>query len=64
MEQIMVHLDAGYDSDSTRTLLAGRGLHGRIAHKGEKAPRPGEPTVACGAHPCLAERFPPPGPLF
>lgn len=37
-EQITVHLDAGYDSDNTRTLLAGRGLHGRIAHKGEKAP--------------------------
>jgi IS5 family transposase len=37
-EQTLVHLDAGYDSDSTRTLLAGRGLHGRIAHKGEKAP--------------------------
>ncbi|MFF3255759.1 IS5 family transposase [Actinacidiphila glaucinigra] len=33
-----VHLDAGYDSDKTRALLSGRGLYGRIAHKGEKAP--------------------------
>jgi len=33
-----VHLDAGYDSTKTRTLLADRGLHGEIAHKGEKAP--------------------------
>ncbi|WP_406481885.1 IS5 family transposase [Streptomyces sp. NBC_01615] len=35
---VTVHLDAGYDSDKTRTLLNERGLHGRIAHKGEKAP--------------------------
>ncbi|WP_371098286.1 IS5 family transposase [Streptomyces sanglieri] len=37
-DDITVHLDAGYDSDKTRALLAERGLHGRIAHKGEKAP--------------------------
>jgi transposase len=37
-DDITVHLDAGYDSDKTRALLNGRGLHGRIAHKGEKAP--------------------------
>jgi hypothetical protein len=36
--QVTVHLDAGYDSTKTRTLLADRGLHGEIAHKGEKAP--------------------------
>ncbi|MFB9574217.1 transposase, partial [Streptomyces yanii] len=30
--------DAGYDSDKTRAVLNERGLHGRIAHKGEKAP--------------------------
>ncbi|WP_224387489.1 IS5 family transposase [Pseudonocardia sp. ICBG1293] len=35
---ITVHLDAGYDSGKTRDLLADRGLHGVIAHKGEKAP--------------------------
>lgn len=35
---ITVHLDAGYDSDKTRAPLSERGLHGRIAHKGEKAP--------------------------
>ncbi len=35
---INVHLDAGYDSASTRTELNDRGLHGQIAHKGEKAP--------------------------
>ncbi|MFJ9362124.1 IS5 family transposase [Streptomyces mirabilis] len=37
-DDITVHLDAGYDSDKTRTLLDERGLHGRIAHRGEKAP--------------------------
>lgn len=37
-DTITVHLDAGYDSDTTRALLSKRGLHGRIAHKGEKAP--------------------------
>jgi transposase len=37
-DDITVHLDAGYDSDKTRILLDERGLHGRIAHKGEKAP--------------------------
>ncbi|GAA5766791.1 hypothetical protein Aros01_03290 [Streptosporangium roseum] len=35
---VTVHLDAGYDSDKTRTLLNERGLHGRLARKGEKAP--------------------------
>lgn len=30
-------LDADYDADKTRPLLDQRGLHGRIAHKGEKA---------------------------
>ncbi|MFE9976943.1 IS5 family transposase [Streptomyces hirsutus] len=37
-DEITVHLDAGYDSAATRAELDGRGLHGRIAHKGEKAP--------------------------
>jgi Transposase and inactivated derivatives len=37
-EQITVHLDAGYDSGKTRDLLTERGLHGEIAHKGDKAP--------------------------
>jgi transposase len=37
-DDITVHLDAGYDSDRTRTELTARNLHGRIAHKGEKAP--------------------------
>ncbi|MGX4695337.1 transposase [Streptomyces sp. JNUCC 63] len=32
-----MHLDAGYDSDKTRAEIAARSLHGRIAHKGEKA---------------------------
>ncbi|MFB7577303.1 hypothetical protein [Streptomyces sp. NPDC056165] len=31
-DDITVHLDPGYDSDKTRTLLNERGLHGRIAH--------------------------------
>jgi transposase len=37
-EQITVHLDSGYDSGKTRDLLADRGLHGKIAVKGLKAP--------------------------
>ncbi|WP_371643863.1 IS5 family transposase [Streptomyces mirabilis] len=37
-DDVTVHLDAGYDSDRTRALLDERGLHGRIAHKGAKAP--------------------------
>jgi transposase len=37
-DEVTVHLDAGYDSDKTRTLLHERGLRGEIAHKGEKAP--------------------------
>jgi transposase len=37
-DDITVHLDAGYNSDQTRTELAARGLRGRIAHRGEKAP--------------------------
>lgn len=37
-DDITVHLDAGYDADKTRALLGECGMHGRIAHKGEKAP--------------------------
>jgi transposase len=37
-DQITVHLDSGYDSHKTRHELATRGLHGQIAHNGEKAP--------------------------
>ncbi|MEH1017973.1 IS5 family transposase, partial [Micromonospora sp. CPCC 206060] len=37
-EDITVHLDAGYDSTTTRDLLAARGLTGKIARKGVKAP--------------------------
>ena len=37
-DDITVHLDAGYDSGKTRTTLDQRGLQGRIAHKGDKAP--------------------------
>jgi Transposase DDE domain len=37
-DDITVHLDSGYDSGKTRAELAGRGLRGQIAHKGEKAP--------------------------
>jgi hypothetical protein len=35
---ITVHLDAGYDSGRTRSLLDERKLTGEIAHEGEKAP--------------------------
>jgi transposase len=37
-ENITVHLDAGYDSQTTRDTLAERGMTGEIAHKGDKAP--------------------------
>lgn len=37
-DDITIHLDAGYDSDTTHTLLHGRNLRGRIARKGEKGP--------------------------
>ncbi|MFE2940911.1 IS5 family transposase [Streptomyces sp. NPDC059255] len=37
-DDITVHLDAGYDSAKTRSVLDERGLRGQIAHKGEKAP--------------------------
>lgn len=37
-EDITVHLDAGYDSAKTREELTARGMHGEIAHKGDKAP--------------------------
>lgn len=37
-DDIRVHLDAGYDSQATRSELASRGMTGQIAHKGEKAP--------------------------
>ena len=36
-DDITVHLDAGYDSQKTRDELAGRGMTGEIAHKGDKA---------------------------
>lgn len=36
-DDITVHLDAGYDSDRTRTELTARNLRGRIVHTGEKA---------------------------
>ena len=37
-DQVTVHLDAGYDSGVTRTLLDGLGLHAEIARKGVPAP--------------------------
>ena len=38
-DTITVRLDAGYDSGTPpRALLSERGLHGRIARKGEQAP--------------------------
>ncbi|GAA0727839.1 hypothetical protein GCM10010199_40730 [Dactylosporangium roseum] len=33
-DDVTVHLDAGYDSNVTRALLDGLGLHGEIARKG------------------------------
>lgn len=37
-DKVTVHLDAGYDSAVTRATLSERGLRGRIARKGIKAP--------------------------
>ncbi|HYZ52958.1 MAG TPA: IS5 family transposase [Streptosporangiaceae bacterium] len=37
-ENITVHLDSGYDSGKTRDELTERGMQGRIARKGKKAP--------------------------
>ena len=37
-DEITVHLDAGYNSAKSRALLGERGLYGRIARKGAKAP--------------------------
>ncbi len=37
-DDITVHLDAGYDSGKDPRHAGERGLHGEIAHKGEKAP--------------------------
>ena len=37
---IIVHLDAGYDSQKTRTGLESRSMKGEIAHKGDKAGKP------------------------
>jgi IS5 family transposase len=37
-DEVTVHLDSGYDSGKTRDELATCGLHGQIAHKGEKVP--------------------------
>ncbi len=37
-DEITIHLGAGYDSANSRAVLAERGLHGRIARKGIKAP--------------------------
>lgn len=36
--EVTVHLDSGYDSSTTRDEIAGCGLRGQIARKGEKAP--------------------------
>lgn len=33
-----MYLDAGHDSDKARALRNERGLHGRIAHNGDRAP--------------------------
>ena len=38
LDDITVHLDAGYHSQKTRDELASRGMAGEIAHKGDKAP--------------------------
>jgi hypothetical protein len=51
-DDITVHLDAGYDSQKTRDELAGRGMTGDIAHKGEKArSRPGSAGTSSGPTP-------------
>jgi transposase len=57
-DDITVHLDAGYDSQKTRDELAGRGMTGEIAHKGDKVPsRPG--SAGRRADQRLAQRLQP-----
>ena len=58
-DDITVHLDAGYDSQKTRDELAGRGMTGQIAHKGDKAPIQARPAVARRADQRLAQRLQP-----
>jgi hypothetical protein len=53
--QPTVHLDAAYDSDTTRTTLANRDLQGQIARKGVPAPIQATPALAGGAHLCLGQ---------
>jgi hypothetical protein len=54
--QPTVHLGPGYDSGTSRTTLAERGLDGHIAHKGTPAPIQGQQAVAGGAHPRVGQR--------
>jgi len=53
--QPVVHLDAGYDYQTCRRVLAERGMAGQIATRGLPAPHPGQPPLAGGAHPCLGQ---------
>lgn len=53
-DNITVHLDAGYDSDKTRTLLHKRGLHGRIVVRQRGGSRPPN-TSAVGPNHGIAQ---------
>ncbi|MGW7427020.1 transposase [Streptomyces sp. NPDC054813] len=61
---ITVHLDAGYDSDTTRALLSERGLHGCIAHKGGEGAHSGQSALARRTHSRVAERLSPSRPVL
>jgi hypothetical protein len=64
-DDITVHLDAGYDSDTARALLDERGLPARPHRaQGREGAHPGKPEVARRTHPRLAERLPTTRPLL
>jgi IS5 family transposase len=63
-DNITVHLDAGYDSQKTRDELAGRGMTGEIAYKGDKGPDPGRAALAHRADQRLAQQLQPPPALL
>jgi hypothetical protein len=54
-ERPVVHLDAGYDWQTCRQVLAERRMVGEIATRGMPAPDSGGPTLAGGAYPRLGK---------
>ena len=53
----MVLLDAGYDDQTCRQVLAERGMAGEIATRGKPAPIQASPALAGGAHPRVGHQY-------